>query len=959
MTSAKMLCRLALASSLLAGAAHAATPRIRADGDVQLATTRLEWTLDGPFALRRIELVIRNPHDRPLEATVQLPLAADERLHGYALDVEGVLRDAVPVERIQARAAFEDTVRRRVDPALAEKDAGNRYGIRVFPVPAHGERRLRIDVASLATREACGWRHRLDAELPTGGKVQARATATTRPVPAGTTAAAWRKAADGYAATWQDGADAPAVCLAAPLEDAAFRADFDDGLQMHWLEVPARNPALSLATGTPPARVEVVWDASYSMLGVDRTAELELLSRQLRGRPVEVTLSVLRETVQRRHVRIATPAELDRFLAELAAEQPDGATALPDWRADPQAEQILVFSDGVATLPGAVEPAAGAPVFVIARHLADPAMARLLTRSGGQVLDLATLSPERALQALRAMPLLQARLGPMDGGWHVEHYAVNSGALRACHVAPQPDEAPSLKIAHAAPGGARVHAHSAATKRTSPLAAFWCATWQAEDLEAQPGRNRAALAALGERFGVANRETSLLVLESDDDYVRFGILPPQADAALRDRILRQRGQAEARRAAAWAENREAIQRGWQARMDWWNRPFPKDDPRPRWAEQRKREEAERLRAQRQEARELRAMPAGAPVPMVAQAAAADAMAPSPPPAPPTADAGATPSVIGMQLQAVTMDSPYVAELRTAQAANALYGRYLDLRTQYGQSPAFHFDVAQRLFELGDATLGWRVLSNLLELLPNDPSSLRLVAYRLQEAGMQAQAVALLRKIRDLSPDEPQSFRDLALALRAPDTCREAVDLLDHVVETPWSPRFADIGVIALAERNDLRTRCPVDAAADAGDPLRQPLPVGLRVTLRWDLDDTDIDLHVTDPNGEEVYYSHRESYQGGAISRDFTAGYGPEEFVLRDPKPGEYRVAVHYYGSRLAKLSRGATVNVALQTGFGTPGMREASISLRLLEQSGNVAVGSFVVQPGGRLQVVDDKASP
>jgi hypothetical protein len=58
-------------------------------------------------------------------------------------------------------------------------------------------------------------------------------------------------------------------------------------------------------------------------------------------------------------------------------------------------------------------------------------------------------------------------------------------------------------------------------------------------------------------------------------------------------------------------------------------------------------------------------------------------------------------------------------------------------------------------------------------------------------------------------------------------------------------------------------------------------------------------------------------------------------------------------------MSRGATVNGALQTGFGTPGMREASISLRLLEQSGNVAVGSFVVQPGGRLQVVDDKASP
>lgn len=103
----------------------------------------------------------------------------------------------------------------------------------------------------------------------------------------------------------------------------------------------------------------------------------------------------------------------------------------------------------------------------------------------------------------------------------------------------------------------------------------------------------------------------------------------------------------------------------------------------------------------------------------------------------------------------------------------------------------------------------------------------MVAYRLQEAGLQETAIALLRKLRELAPDEPQSFRDLALALRAPATCAEALALLDHVVDAPWSPRFADIGVIALAERNDLRTRCPAATITTAGDLLAQPLPVGL------------------------------------------------------------------------------------------------------------------------------------
>ena len=972
---ALVLSRTLLASLLAAcGTAGAATtPKLQADGQVQLAATGVEWTLDGPFALRRVELVIRNPHDRPLETTVQVPLAGNERLHGYALDVEGSLRDAVPVERVRARTAFEETVRNRVDPALAQKEAGNRYGIRVFPIPAHGERRLRVDIASLAVRGACGWQHGLDAGLPTGSRAAVRATATGAPVTAGSTALGWRRLQSRYVASWQSGDTraAPTACLAAPSGDAAFHATFEDGLEMHWLEVPARRPAAVPAVPAPH-RIEVVWDASYSTLGADRTAELQVLDRYLRGRTVDVTLSVLRETVQRRQVRIDSPAALAQFLSSLAVEQPDGATALSAWRADPNAQQVLLVSDAVATLPGTVDPGTRAPVFVLAHGVADPALARWLTRSGGQVLDLATLTPEQALRALRRTPTLRATLGPLDRNWHAEQYAVDGGALRACHVAPSPGAIPRLALLQATAGGPREHVHKALATRPSSLAAFWCATWQAEDLEAQPDQHRAALAALGERFGIANRETSLLVLESDEDYVRFGILPPAADVSLRDRILRRRVQLETEKASAWTENRLAIQRGWQARVDWWNTAFPKDDPRPRWAEERRRAEAQRAREEAESARERRAAPGrlvGAAVPVMADAAAAPAPGSPPPPSPPPApgaDTNADAGGIGIQLQAVTMDSPYVADLRAAQSAATLYARYLDLRTQYGQSPAFHFDVAQRLFELGDAGRGWRVLSNLVELLPNDAASLRLVAYRLQEAGLQAPATALLRKVRELAPDEPQSFRDLALALRAPETCREALDLLGHVVDTPWSPRFADIGVIALAERNDLRTRCPAATTATATatreDPQGQALPVGLRAVLRWDLNDTDIDLHVTDPNGEEVYYSHRLSYQGGTISRDFTAGYGPEEFILRDPKPGTYEVAVNYYGSRLAKLTRGATLNLSLQTGFGTAAAHEQTVNLRLLEQTGKVVVGRFTVRADGTLGLVPagaDKASP
>ena len=62
--------------------------------------------------------------------------------------------------------------------------------------------------------------------------------------------------------------------------------------------------------------------------------------------------------------------------------------------------------------------------------------------------------------------------------------------------------------------------------------------------------------------------------------------------------------------------------------------------------------------------------------------------------------------------------------------------------------------------------------------------------------------------------------------------------------------------------------------------LLRNLPLDLRVVLAWDADNTDVNLHVIDPNDEEVYYG-RNLLQGGAIGHNATGGYGPEEFALR------------------------------------------------------------------------------
>ncbi|MDR2041970.1 MAG: hypothetical protein LBP98_06580 [Tannerella sp.] len=79
----------------------------------------------------------------------------------------------------------------------------------------------------------------------------------------------------------------------------------------------------------------------------------------------------------------------------------------------------------------------------------------------------------------------------------------------------------------------------------------------------------------------------------------------------------------------------------------------------------------------------------------------------------------------------------------------------------------------------------------------------------------------------------------------------------------------------------------------------------IQVTLTW-YTDNDLDLHVTDPNGERIYWNHKTSASGGYLDRDNRKAYserpgsswtnGPENIYWHDPKlTGHYRVYVHHY----------------------------------------------------------------
>lgn len=69
------------------------------------------------------------------------------------------------------------------------------------------------------------------------------------------------------------------------------------------------------------------------------------------------------------------------------------------------------------------------------------------------------------------------------------------------------------------------------------------------------------------------------------------------------------------------------------------------------------------------------------------------------------------------------------------------------------------------------------------------------------------------------------------------------------------------------------------------------------VRLEWNKHsgDTDIDLHVIDPYGEEIYFENMYSVSGGFLDWDDVVGPGPEHIHWDNAPVGTYKIMVHYF----------------------------------------------------------------
>ncbi|CAF2138506.1 unnamed protein product [Rotaria magnacalcarata] len=334
---------------------------------------------------------------------------------------------------------------------------------------------------------------------------------------------------------------------------------------------------------------------------------------------------------------------------------------------------------------------------------------------------------------------------------------------------------------------------------------------------------------------------------------------------------------------------------------------------------------------------------------------------------------------GSSSQTITLQNwdpqtPYMDKIKSSNSIQTAYQIYLNERQSYSKSPSFYFDIASYFFLQARSSnpqqssidkfnqihsmshsgisneipstnansneyeyFGLRILTSVLELELESSQLLRTVAYKLVELGRHSLAENIYRRIVNLRSDEPQSFRDLALLLQESNSetknLVEISDLFKKVLFGEWDNRYAEIEVTALHELNCFAFQFHPQKQQilnSIDNRLIRHLPVDLKIVMVWDTNDTDVDLHVIEPTGEECYYGHKHTAIGGMISRDFTTGYGPEEYLVRKAINGTYTVRAKYFANHQQSLTGATTIMVHVYKYYGQWNQQKEIVTLRL-----------------------------
>ncbi len=939
----------------------------------------------GNLSTTTTTIVLQNQGNRILEGKVVFPLPEGVTVSGYALDINGKLRNAVPVTKEKAKEVFESIERRRVDPGIIEKVEGNNFRTRVYPINPKKTRTVQITYNQLLENQETKFVYHLltsseqkipEFKLKISVFDQVK-TPELEETPDGNFN--FEKNGNAWTAEINKNNFKPNknLTVSIPKANKEVKSIFQPASHNSFYFLSNITIPQNIRKKAKPIKIALVWDNSLSGMDRNHEKELALLEQYLKWiGNVKVQVYTLNNTLtkaKRFRIKRGDFSDLKYYLTEIKY---DGGTDFETLK-NISADEILLFSDGISSF-GDFKPNVNQRIYsIISSVKANYQNLVKLSAKNGAVLNLNQNTPE---VLLKNMTFDNLRFLGIEQNKSVSdvvsaNTTITNGNLSIAGILYQPETVLKLKFGY----GNKVDftqkvVLNSYKNRTQnwDISKFW-AQYKIADLELQSDNHQSEIEEIGKQFSIVTNNTSLMVLERVEDYVRYKISPPAELQDEYDRITK----ANLERLT---EKRKGIMKDAEEMMvtlkKWWNTdfkpkkrypkvkknqnnstsisgvvsdgtsPFPGVNVRVEGTQTvvqtdfdgkfsinaelgdtlvfssvgmetvKKRIDNTRfnivMRESNETLEEVVVTGYGNQHLEESEAVEVEEIVEN---VPFRSNRNKRKAKKSGKITVVDVksDKEYM-KFFEGKNTDEIYNTYLKHRKDYQTTPSYYFDVAQILWKK-DKKLSLKILSSIADLGLENAELYKLLAYRLKKIGAYKKELWITKKVLDWRPFDPQSYRDYALALEDNGEYQKALDNLYKILTKSYSEEISarDNGIeeTVLMELNQLISRRKSQLNISEINPkLITDLPVNIRVVLNWNKDHTDIDLWVTDPKGEKCMYNHKKTEIGGRLSRDFTGGFGPEQFLLKKAVKGKYKIETNFYGERQVSVS-GATTLMA------------------------------------------------
>jgi hypothetical protein len=109
---------------------------------LQLVSVDARAVIEGPLAFTELHLKFKNPEPREREGTFSITLPARAAVSRFAMFEDGHYKEAEVVAKALARRAYDDALHAGIDPAILEKGAGNQFTAKVYPIGASSDKEI-------------------------------------------------------------------------------------------------------------------------------------------------------------------------------------------------------------------------------------------------------------------------------------------------------------------------------------------------------------------------------------------------------------------------------------------------------------------------------------------------------------------------------------------------------------------------------------------------------------------------------------------------------------------------------------------------------------------------------------------------------------------------------------------------------------------------------------------------